>query len=141
MSYLQRLIDAQNSDLHAARSYIERAEAEKRELSVEERTAWDAINAQMDNRQDHINEVRSAEMRDAQVSSALAEVPEVRTVDSAPRMSDNDILRAMARGEIRSHTFERRALDSIHEHQRPRDCAAGLPEHRPSQVAHDWPDA
>jgi HK97 family phage major capsid protein len=112
MSYLQRLIDAQNSDLHAARSYIERAEAEKRELSVEERTAWDALNAQMDNRQDHINEVRSAEMRDAQVSSALAEVPEVRTVDSAPRMSDNDILRAMARGEIRSHTFERRALDS-----------------------------
>jgi HK97 family phage major capsid protein len=112
MSYLQRLIDAQNSDLHAARSYIERAEAEKRELSVEERTAWDALNAQMDNRQDHINEVRSAEMRDAQVSSALAEVPEVRTVDAAPRMSDNDILRAMARGEIRSHTFERRALDS-----------------------------
>jgi HK97 family phage major capsid protein len=112
MSYLQRLIDAQNSDLHAARSYIERAEAEKRELSVEERTAWDALNAQMDNRQDHINEVRSAEMRDAQVSSALAEVPEVRTVDAAPRMSDSDILRAMARGEIRSHTFERRALDS-----------------------------
>jgi HK97 family phage major capsid protein len=112
MSYLQRLIDAQNSDLHAARSYIERAEAEKRELSVEERTAWDALNAQMDNRQDHINEVRSAEMRDAQVSSALAEVPEVRTVDAAPRMSDSDILRAMARGEIRSHTFERRALDT-----------------------------
>jgi HK97 family phage major capsid protein len=112
MSYLQRLIDAQNSDLHAARAYIERAEAEKRELSVEERTAWDALNAQMDNRQDHINEVRSAEMRDAQVSSALAEVPEVRTVDAAPRMSDSDILRAMARGEIRSHTFERRALDS-----------------------------
>jgi HK97 family phage major capsid protein len=110
MSYLQRLIDAQNSDLHAARAYIERAEAEKRELSVEERTAWDALNAQMDNRQDHINEVRSAEMRDAQVSSALAEVPEVRTVEAAPELSDADLIRQLANGDRRSVSFERRAL-------------------------------
>ena len=113
MSYLQRLIEAQNKDLYSARSYIERAEAEKRELSVEERTAWDALNAEMDNRQDHINEVRAAEMRDARVADAMASAPEVRTesVKSEVR-SDNEILRAMARGEIRSHKFEQRALDT-----------------------------
>ncbi len=44
MSYLQRLVDAQNSDLHAARSFIDRADAEGREMSVEERTAWDSLN-------------------------------------------------------------------------------------------------
>jgi len=114
MSYLQRLIEAQNKDLYSARSYIERAEAEKRELSVEERTAWDALNAEMDNRQDHINEVRAAEMRDARVADAMASAPEVRTesVKSEVR-SDSEILRAMARGEMRSHTFEQRALDTF----------------------------
>ena len=113
MSYLNSLTEAQKRDLHSARGYLERAETEKRELSVEERTAWDALNAQMDNRQDHINEVRAAEQRDAAVAVAMAGAPEVRT-QAAPveRRSDSDILRAMARGEIRSHTFEQRALDT-----------------------------
>lgn len=113
MSYLQRLIEAQNKDLYSARAYLERAESEKRELSVEERTAWDALNAEMDKRQDHINEVRNAEMRDAKVAEAMAFAPEVRTesVQSETR-SDSDILRAMARGEIRSWKFEQRALST-----------------------------
>ena len=113
MSYLASLMEAQKRDLHQARGYLERAEQEKRELTVEERTAWDALNAQMDNRQDHINEVRAAEQRDASVAAAMAHAPEVRT-EAAPveQRSDSDILRAMARGEIRSHTFERRALDT-----------------------------
>jgi HK97 family phage major capsid protein len=113
MSYLHSLQEAQKRDLHEARGYLERAETEKRELSVEERTAWDALNAAMDSRQDHINEVRAAEQRDAAVAQSMSFAPEVRT-EAAPReqRSDNDILRAMARGEIRSHTFERRALDT-----------------------------
>ena len=113
MSYLERLIEAQNKDLYSARAYIERAESEKRELSVEERTAWDALNKEMDNRQDHINEVRAAEMRDAKVAQAMSFAPEVRTdsVKSEVR-SDSEILRAMARGEIRSWNFEQRALNT-----------------------------
>lgn len=113
MSYLQRLVDAQNADLHAARSYIERAEAEKRELSVEERTAWDALNKQIDDRADHIAEVQRDEQRDSAVATAVAAAPEVveeaRTVELA---DDADILRKMAMGEMRSHTFERRDLNT-----------------------------
>jgi HK97 family phage major capsid protein len=113
MSYLDSLTEAQKRDLHEARGYLERAETEKRELSVEERTAWDALNAEMDARQDHINQVRAAEQRDAAVAQSMSFAPEVRT-EAAPReeRSDSDILRAMARGEIRSWTFERRALDT-----------------------------
>jgi HK97 family phage major capsid protein len=113
MSYLTSLQEAQKRDLHEARGYLERAETEKRELSVEERTAWDALNAAMDSRQDHINEVRAAEQRDAAVAQSMSFAPEVRA-EAAPqeRRSDSDILRAMARGEIRSHTFERRALST-----------------------------
>jgi HK97 family phage major capsid protein len=108
MSYLNRLIEAQNQDLHAARSYIERAEAEKRELSIEERTAWDALNAQMDQRAEHIEEVRRDEMRTRNVEAALADAPEARAAApvEAAKVSDADILRKLANGEMRSHTFK-----------------------------------
>jgi HK97 family phage major capsid protein len=113
MSYLQRLIDAQNSDLHTARSYIERAEEEKRELSVEERTAWDALNKQIDDRAGHIAEVQRDEQRDYEVASAAAVAPEVLAEARAIEAdSDADILRKMAMGEMRSYTFERRALST-----------------------------
>ena len=110
MSYLNGLLEAQKKDLHEARGYLERAEAEKRDLSVEERTAWDALNDKIDARQDHINQVRAAEQRDARVAEAMASAPEVRTEVAKPEMTDAEMIRAIARGEIRSATFERRAL-------------------------------
>lgn len=112
MSYLDSLVEAQKKDLHDARAYLDRAEQEKRDLSVEERTAWDNLNERINTRQDHLNEVRAAEQRDARVADALADAPEVRTeareVAEAP--SDADVIRAIARGERRSATFERRDL-------------------------------
>jgi HK97 family phage major capsid protein len=113
MSYLNGLLEAQKKDLHEARGYLERAEAEKRDLSVEERTAWDALNAQIDNRQDHINQVRAAEQRDARVAEAMVSAPETRAEarQVADQPSDADMIRAIARGEMRSATFERRNLE------------------------------
>jgi HK97 family phage major capsid protein len=115
MSYLESLLETQKRDLHAARAYLERAETEKRDLSVEERTAWDALNEQMNDRQDHINVVRSAEQRDARVADALAMAPEARSESRnvEPQMSDADIIRSIARGERRTATFERRALNTV----------------------------
>ena len=114
MSYLDSLLEAQKKDLHEARGYLERAEQEKRDLSVEERTAWDAINSQIDTRQDRINEVRAFEQRDARVADALASAPEVRAEARAveAELTDADIIRAIARGERRSATFEKRALSA-----------------------------
>jgi HK97 family phage major capsid protein len=108
MSYLNSLIEAQKKDLHEARGYLERAEAEKRDLSVEERTAWDAINAQIDEREDHIASVRSAEQRDARVADAMASAPEVRTEarQAQAEITDGDIIRQLALGERRSHMFD-----------------------------------
>jgi HK97 family phage major capsid protein len=113
MSYLNGLLEAQKKDLHEARGYLERAEAEKRDLSVEERTAWDALNAEIDNRQDHINQVRAAEQRDARVAEAMVSAPETRAEarQVADQPSDADMIRAIARGEMRSATFERRNLE------------------------------
>jgi HK97 family phage major capsid protein len=108
MSYLDSLTEAQKRDLHEARGYLDRAETEKRELSVEERTAWDALNAQMDSRQEHINQVRAAEQRDSRVAEAMAAAPEVRTEvrDIQSELSDGDIIRQLAMGERRNHVFD-----------------------------------
>ena len=108
MSYLQRLVDAQNHDLHSARSFVERAESEKREMSVEERTAWDAINAEMDKRQAHIAEVRADDARTADIEASVAFAPEVRVSVPERRESDADIVRKLVAGDIRSYNFERR---------------------------------
>jgi HK97 family phage major capsid protein len=107
MSYLDSLTEAQKKDLYEARAYLERAEAEKRDLSVEERTAWDALNEQIDARQDHINSVRAAEQRDARVADAMASAPEVRTEarQAQAEITDGDIIRQLALGERRSHMF------------------------------------
>ena len=117
MSYLQRLQDAQNRDLHEARSYIDRAESEGRELSVEERTAWDALGKQMDDRAAHMASVREDEQRTASIEAALASAPEVRAVPATRSAiaDDNEVIRQIARGEIRSHSFgpsERRDLNT-----------------------------
>jgi HK97 family phage major capsid protein len=113
MSYLQRLVDAQNKDLHSARSFVERAESEKREMSVEERTAWDAINAEMDKRQAHIAEVRADDARTADIEASVAFAPEVRVSVPERRESDADIVRKLVAGDIRSYNFERRDLNTV----------------------------
>ena len=109
MSYLQTLVERQNQDLHAARSYIERAQSENRELSVEERTAWDALNVQMDERQAHIDDVKADEMRSARVASSMAEAAELRVPEGAKRdenvESIGSILRSLVTGERRSFEF------------------------------------
>lgn len=116
MSYLNRLIQAQNEDLHAARAYIDRADEENRELSHEERTAWDALNAQMDKRAEHIEQVKADEARSLRVESAMADAPELRA--DAPHAPEPEnvaaILKDLATGRRSSYVFgaETRAVSA-----------------------------
>jgi HK97 family phage major capsid protein len=110
MSYLKRLVDAQNSDLHAARSYIDRAESESREMSVEERTAWDNLNAQMDERAAHIDQVKGDEARSAYAVEVAPEVADARIAGRDNSISEQ--LRALVNGEIRGFNIERRDLNT-----------------------------
>lgn len=110
MSYLQRLVDAQNSDLHAARAYIDRAESEGREMSVEERTAWDNLNTQMDERAAHIEQVKADEARSAYAVEVAPEVAEARVAGRSNTIGDQ--LRALVNGDIRSFSIEQRDLNT-----------------------------
>lgn len=110
MSYLQRLVDAQNSDLHAARAYIDRAESEAREMSVEERTAWDALNAQMDERAAHIEQVKADEARSAYSFEVAPEIADTRSAAHVETIGDQ--LRKLVSGELRGFNIERRDLNT-----------------------------
>ena len=111
--YLKQQIEARQSAWHAAKSLLDAAAAEKRDLSAEEEQSYQRMMADIDSRSDRISDLQKAEERALQIESAMVSAPEVRA--TAPRteerVSDGDILRKMAMGEIRSHTFEFRNLN------------------------------
>jgi HK97 family phage major capsid protein len=74
---------------------------EKRDLTAEEQVQFDRINSELDERAAAIENIRKIEEREAKAAE-LARGFEMVTGASA---SDADLLRAIARGEVRSHEF------------------------------------
>lgn len=88
-----------------AKALLDHAASENRDLSAAESEQFDRINADIDQRSALIESVRAAEEREARAAEA-AKGFEVRTESRG----DEDILRSIAMGETRSHTFEKRTL-------------------------------
>ncbi len=110
-TYLQQQLDARQSAWHQAKALLDAAGAEKRDLTGEEQQTYDRIMGDIDSRAAHIESLQKAEQRAAEIEASMVSAPEVRT-EVRPVAVDDDasILRAMALGERRSHTFEHRAL-------------------------------
>lgn len=86
------------------RSVIDSAEEEARGLSAEEVNKIDAIEADIRKADEAIEIAKRSEERRAESAEASrAFVPQAET------RSDADVFRALANGEVRSHTFEKRA--------------------------------
>ncbi len=97
----------------AAKKILDVATAEKRDLTAEETQTYERISKELDDRSATIEKLRADEARELRLEVATREfADQVRPVADAPRAerNDNDILRAMAKGEIRSHTFEKRDI-------------------------------
>jgi HK97 family phage major capsid protein len=86
-----------------AKALLDTAAAEKRDLTAEEQEKFDRINAELDERAAAIETVRKAEEREAKAIAAASSF----AVSETPK-SDYDYVRALAKGEVRSHTFEQR---------------------------------
>jgi HK97 family phage major capsid protein len=111
MEYLKRQVEARQEAWHAAKSLLDAAAAEKRDLTAEEQAQYDRINEDIDARSQKIEDLRAAEMRAKDIEASMIDAPEVREVAAARRGSDFDTLRKLVSGEIRSATFERRDLN------------------------------
>ena len=95
----------------AAKKILDVATAEKRDLTAEETQTYDRISKELEDRQATIEKMRSDEARELRLDAATREMADqVRPVADAPRSvrSDADVIRSMAKGELRSHSFEKR---------------------------------
>lgn len=86
-----------------AKALLDTAAAEKRDLTAEEQEKFERINNELDERAAAIETIRKAEEREAKAIAAASSF----AVSETPK-SDMDYVRALAKGEIRSHNFETR---------------------------------
>ncbi len=97
----------------AAKKILDVATAEKRDLTAEETQTYEKISKELEDRQATIEKLRADEARELRLDAATREMADqVRPVADAPRgvRSDAEVIRSMAKGEVRSHSFEKRDL-------------------------------
>lgn len=102
-SFIKAQAEARAKAWEEAKALLDTAATEKRDLTAEEQVKFDRINSELDERAAAIETIRKAEEREAKAAAAASgfEVAEVSK-------SDMDYVRALAKGEIRSHSFETR---------------------------------
>ena len=111
MSYIDNLVEERQKAWHQAKELLDVAAAEKRELTAEEEQTFARINTDLDRRGAMIEDIRKSFEREEQVSEAVRGLENVvRPSQSAVVNTDEAMLRALALGEIRSATFEHRAV-------------------------------
>ena len=103
-TFLKAQTEARARAWEAAKSLLDNAAAEKRDLTAEEQVQFDRINADIDERAAVIENIKSIEEREAKAAELS------RGFEIASPKSDTDLLRAIARGEVRGHSFEARTL-------------------------------
>ena len=95
----------------AAKKILDVATAETRDLTAEETQTYDKISKELEDRQVTIEKMRADEARELRLDAATREMADqVRPVADAPRgvRTDAEVIRSMAKGELRSHSFEKR---------------------------------
>lgn len=110
--YIKRQNEERARAYEAAKEIMDRAASEARELSAEEEQSVQAAFADMDRRGNIIKEMMDQERRDAEIAEAVRGFENIARPsddeDEKAAVSDVDIIRSLARGEMRSATFEQR---------------------------------
>jgi HK97 family phage major capsid protein len=99
--FLKSQVEARNNLIEQARTVIESAEAEKRGLTVDDQQTIDRIETEISQRDAAIETAKKMADREARAVDAARE----SFVPSNEVRNDSAILRAIANGEMRSHTF------------------------------------
>ena len=104
--YLDRQVELRNSAWAEAKSLLDHAATESRNLSGEEQAQYDRIVGDIDRYDESIQRFRADAEREQRASEARIDVPVAP--QQATVESDNDVLRSLLMGERRGYTFERR---------------------------------
>jgi HK97 family phage major capsid protein len=96
-----------------AKSLLDVAANEKRDLTAEESETFDRINAELDAKDARIKSIIDAEERTRAIEESRTRLGVRPTLSDEPTAtvdSDDQIVRSLLRGEIRNHRFEKRAI-------------------------------
>jgi HK97 family phage major capsid protein len=109
--YIDRQVEIRNRAWNEAKSILDKATAEKRELSAEETQTYERISKELDERAQTIAKLREDEARELRMDAATREIADqVRPVAGVQVADDAAQLRSLVAGEKRSHAFERRDI-------------------------------
>lgn len=99
-AFLKRLREQRQNTWEQAKSLLDNAAAENRDLTAEERSQYDQMNADLDAAAETIRSIEESEQRNAEAAEALQRIMDQRPVE--PREQENTALRSFLRGEARA---------------------------------------
>ena len=108
--YIRQQAEARAKAWEEAKALLDSAAAEKRDLSAEENQTYDRIMADLDSRSQVIETMNAQAERENRAAEAMKgfEAQVKPAVASVPEINEAELIRSLARGEIRSHSFEKR---------------------------------
>jgi HK97 family phage major capsid protein len=108
--YIRQQAEARAKAWEEAKALLDSAAAEKRDLSAEENQTYDRIMADLDSRSLVIETMNAQAERENRAAEAMKgfEAQVKPAVVSVPEVNEAELIRSLARGEIRSHSFEKR---------------------------------
>jgi HK97 family phage major capsid protein len=108
--YIRQQAEARAKAWEEAKALLDSAAAEKRDLSAEENQTYDRIMADLDQRSLVMETMKAQADREERAAEAMKgfEAQVKPAVASVPEINEAELIRSLARGEIRSHSFEKR---------------------------------
>jgi HK97 family phage major capsid protein len=106
MSYIDRQIELRNRAWEEAKALLDTAAAENRDLTAEENEKYARIHDDLNTRSEAIKRFQADEAHEARFVEATRDIK--RSEVSRPAQNDTDVVRSLAKGEIRSFEFEKR---------------------------------
>ena len=107
MSYIDKQVEIRQRAWEEAKALLDSAEAEGRDLSGEESEKYDRITKELEERAAVIAKLKADEERENKFAAAAHGI-ETQVRNSATVNHDAELIRSLARGEIRTANFERR---------------------------------
>jgi len=109
--YIDRQVEIRNRAWNEAKSILDKAAAEKRDLSAEEEQTYSRISKELEDRAATIAKLREDEARELRLDAATREIADqARPMAAAPVADDIAHIRSLVMNEKRSHNFERRDI-------------------------------
>ncbi len=113
MEYIDRQVELRAKAWEEAKALLDSAATENRDLSGEEQVSYDRIMQDLDSRAKTIESLKADAAREERVNAAMAgseDVARPLIERAATSQSDAEMIRALARGEVRTANFEKRTI-------------------------------